>query len=70
MMTPNIDPFHYGQLTEKVNALEAKVDSLQSSMSQLLELANKSKGGLWAGMIVVSAVSGLISFASGWFLNR
>lgn len=65
-----IDPFHYGQLTEKVNSLESKVDSLQSSITELLELANRSKGGLWVGMAIVSGASGFVSFIAGWFLHK
>ena len=66
----DFNPFEYGQLTQKVTELESKVDTLQRSMTELLALANKSKGGLWAGMVIVSAVSGIISFASGWFLHK
>ena len=68
-MPDEFDPFSYGQLTQKVNQLEDKVDALTASVTELVSLANKSKGGLWAGMMIVSAISGAISFISGWYLH-
>jgi len=62
-----IDPFQYGQLVAKVDALEKKVDKLEVGMEQLLELANKSKGGFWMGMTIASIVGGLVTFiTSHW----
>jgi len=57
-----IDPFSYGQLTAKVESLEKKVDKLEEGVSQLLELANKSKGGFWVGMVIASFLGGVITF--------
>jgi hypothetical protein len=57
-----IDPFTYGQLTAKVESLEKKVDKLEEGVSQLLELANKSKGGFWVGMVIASFLGGVITF--------
>jgi len=57
-----IDPFSYGQLTAKVESLEKKVDKLEEGVSQLLELANKSKGGFWVGMVIASFLGGIITF--------
>jgi predicted PurR-regulated permease PerM len=65
-----IDPFQYGQLVAKVDALEKKVDKLEQGMEQLLELANKSKGGFWMGMTVASIVGGVVTFiGSHWTLK-
>lgn len=62
-----IDPFQYGQLVAKVDALEKKVDKLEAGMEQLLELANKSKGGFWMGMTIASIVGGIVTFiTSHW----
>jgi hypothetical protein len=62
-----IDPFQYGQLVAKVEAMEKKIDKLESGMEELLELANKSKGGFWMGMTVASMVGGVVTFiASHW----
>jgi hypothetical protein len=60
-----IDPFSYGQLTAKVESLEKKVDKLEEGVSQLLELANKSKGGFWVGMVIASFIGGIITFVIG-----
>jgi len=57
-----IDMFKYGQLVATVETLEKKIDKLEASVCQLVELANRSKGGFWVGMMVVSAVSSFIGF--------
>lgn len=57
-----IDPVKYGVLWEKVQSMDKKVDKMERQLEQLLELANKSKGGLWFGMTIVSAISGVIGF--------
>jgi hypothetical protein len=42
--------------------MEKEVSELRDDVKQLLELANKSKGGLWAGMMIISAVSSFVGF--------
>ena len=59
-----IDLFKYGQLVATVETLEKKIDKLEGSVCQLIELANRSKGGFWVGMMVVSGVSSLIGYLS------
>ena len=59
-----IDMFKYGQLVATVETLEKKIDKLEGSVCQLVELANRSKGGFWVGMMVVSGVSSLIGYLS------
>jgi hypothetical protein len=49
--------FKYGQLVAQVDSLDKKVDKLEGKIEELLELANKGKGGMWFGMFFVSAVS-------------
>ena len=40
---------------------------MERQLEQLLELANRSKGGLWFGMTIASAVSGIVGFViSHW----
>jgi hypothetical protein len=63
----DIDPVKYGVLWQKVEALEQKIDKLEASMDKLLELANKSKGGFWMGMAIVSALSSLMGYLTNWF---
>jgi hypothetical protein len=69
-MSFEIDPVKYGQLWEKVDNLNAKVDKLEDGMEELLALANKGRGGFWVGMMVVSALSTFIGFISHYFTNK
>lgn len=66
-MSEQIDPVQYGVLLQKVNTMEKEVSELRRDMHQLLELANKSRGGLWAGMAIVSALSSMAGFITAWF---
>jgi hypothetical protein len=69
-MSNEIDLFKYGQLVAQVDAMEKKIDKLESGMEQLLELANKGRGGFWAGMIIVSALSTFIGFVSHYISSK
>ena len=69
-MSFEIDPVKYGQLWEKVDQLSTKVDKLEEGMEQLLALANKGRGGFWAGMMIVSAFSSVIGFLSHYFVVK
>ena len=63
----NFDPVKYGVLWERVQVMDKKMDKMERQLEELVALANKGKGGLWFGMTVASAVSGLIGwFASHW----
>ena len=62
MASESIDLFKYGQLVANVEILEKKIDKLEQSVCQLVELANKSTVGFWAGMIIVSAISSCIGY--------
>jgi len=62
-----IDPREFGRLEAEVHSLRAQVTALQQDVRTLLEMANKSKGGLWAGMTIASMLGGLISWvATHW----
>lgn len=63
-MAGNIDPILFGALTQQVEQLEKQVTSLQADVRELLELANKSKGGFWMGMGVASVVGAIISWVA------
>jgi len=65
-----IDPVKYGQLWEKVDNLNAKVDKLEDGMEELLALANKGRGGFWVGIMIVSALSTFIGFISHWVTGK
>ncbi len=62
-----IDPIKYGVLWERVQQMDKKIDKMERQIEQLLELANKSKGGLWAGMAIASAVGGAVTWLAGHF---
>jgi hypothetical protein len=62
-----VDLYKYGKLVATVESLEKKVDKLEVGMEELLELANKGRGGFWAGMMVVSAISSAIGFIAHYF---
>ena len=68
MTTENgVDLYKYGKLVAQVESMEKKIDKLESNMEELLELANRSKGGFWMGMTIASIVGGVITFiTSHW----
>jgi len=57
-----IDPVKYGVLWERVQNMDKKIDKMESQIAELLELANKSKGGFWMGMTIASGVGGFVSW--------
>jgi len=76
-MSGEFDPIEYGKLLGKVDALDRKLDLMESEnkamkddIKKLLGLAERSKGGLWVGMAIVSAVTGFISFFIGLWQSR
>jgi hypothetical protein len=65
----DIDARDFGKLEAQVAALQNEVHSLSTDVKQLLELANKSKGGFWMGMTIASAVGGIVTFVADRFLK-
>lgn len=65
-----IDPYKYGKLVAQVEAMEKKIDKLESGMEELLELANRSKGGFWMGMTIASIVGGFITFITSHWAGK
>jgi hypothetical protein len=61
-----IDLVKYGVLWERVQQMDKKIDKMEGQIEQLLELANKSKGGFWMGMTIASAVGGM----AGWVISH
>lgn len=61
----DIDPVKYGVLWERVQNMDRKIDRMEQQIDQLLELANKSKGGFWMGMTIASMVGGFITWIVG-----
>ena len=58
----DIDPREFGKLEAQVEALQSEVHAMREDIKQLLEMANKSKGGMFVGMAIASIVGGIISF--------
>jgi len=73
-MAVEIDPVKYGVLWQKVEDYERrfddmskKMDKMEEQLDKLVGLANQGKGGFWAGMALVSAISSGIGYMSHWF---
>jgi hypothetical protein len=61
-----IDPVKYGVLWERVKNMDDKIDKMERQIDLLLELANKSKGGFWAGMTIASSLGAV----GGWVVSH
>jgi hypothetical protein len=62
-----IDPREFGRLEAEVTSLRNQVTAMQTDIKTLLEMANRSKGGLWAGMTIASMLGGAVSWvATHW----
>lgn len=64
-----IDPREFGRLEGEVKSLQQEVQGMRSDVRELLELANKSKGGFWMGMTIASFVGGAITFVGERFIK-
>ncbi len=69
----SFDLREFGRLESKVEAqgreigeLKATLGHMASKLDELLALANRSRGGFWVGMMVVSTVSAMV----GWFADK
>jgi hypothetical protein len=61
-MADEIDLVKYGAMFQKVEDLGKKMDKIETDLGELTDLANKSKGGFWAGMVFVSLVSTMFGY--------
>ncbi len=73
MATPEIDLVKYGVLWQKVqdyerrfDDMDKKMDKMENQLEHLIALANQGRGGFWAGMALVSALSSVIGYVSHW----
>jgi hypothetical protein len=62
-----IDLVKYGVLWQKVQDMDKKMDKMERQIEQLLELANKGRGGLWFGMSVIAGFSTIIGYLLNYF---
>lgn len=67
----DIDPVRYGVLWQRVedyerrfDQMDKKMDKMERQLEQLVGLANQGKGGFWAGMALVSAISSAVGYLS------
>lgn len=64
------DPVKYGVLWEKVQAMDKKIDKMESKLEELVELANKSKGGFWVMMGFAGMVGSVITWMLRDFISK
>jgi len=76
-MSFEIDPVKYGVLWQKVDNYDAKfddmskkIDKMEASIDELVAMANRSRGGLWVGLGVVSVISSLVGFLAQCFSHK
>ena len=76
-MDNGIDLIRYGALWQKVENYEQKfqemsnkIDKMEASVEELVAMANRSRGGLWVGLGVVSVISSLVGFIAHWLSNK
>ena len=62
-----IDHIKVGVMWQKLETMEQEVSELRQDVKTLLAMAERSKGSLWAGMMIVSALSSFVGFFSHYF---
>lgn len=65
-----IDPREFGRLEAEVRTVQTQMTSVQADIKSLLELANKGRGGFWAGMAIASFIGGMATFFVDKVLGR
>lgn len=58
----SIDPVQYGVLCQRVQDMGKKIDKMEKQLEELIALANKSRGGLWLGMSIISCIAAVVAF--------
>jgi len=66
----SIDLVRYGVLWNKVESMESELTEIRKDLKELLVMAERSKGSLWALMGVASVVGAAISFLTDIFFVR
>lgn len=77
VMAFEIDPVKYGVLWQKVedyerkfDSMERKIDKMEAQLERLVGLADQSRGGFWAGMMIVSGISTVVGWVVHWFSGK
>ena len=76
-MAFEIDPVKYGVLWQKVedyerkfDSMERKIDNMDADLKKLVGMAERSRGGFWAGMTIVAGISTVAGWAISWFGDK
>lgn len=76
-MAFEIDPVKYGVLWQKVEdyerkfeSMEKKIDLMEVDLKKLVNMAERSKGSLWALMGVAGVVGSVVSFLADIFFIK
>jgi len=76
-MSFELDPVKYGVLwntvennEKKLEEMSKKIDKMESKLEELIALANQSRGGFWAGMLIVSGLSTVAGWVIHWFTGK
>jgi hypothetical protein len=62
-----IDLVRYGVLWNRVEKMEEEVSELRKDMKTLLAMAERSKGGMFMGMAVISVLSSVVGYITHWW---
>ena len=72
-----IDLVKYGVLWERVenyekkfDSMERKIDNMDADLKKLVGMAERSRGGFWAGMTIVAGLSTVFGWAIHWFGDK
>lgn len=77
LMSFELDPVKHGVLwntvennEKKLEEMSKKIDKMESKLEELVALANQSRGGFWAGMMIVSGISTVAGWVIHWFTGK
>lgn len=59
-----IDPVKYGVMWQQVQTMDKRMERMEKQIDQLLEMANKSRGGLWLGITIITSFSALVAIGT------
>lgn len=62
-----IDLVRYGVLWNRVEKMEEEVSDMRKDMKTLLAMAERSKGGMFMGMAVISVLSSVVGYITHWW---
>jgi ABC-type antimicrobial peptide transport system permease subunit len=76
-MSFELDPVKYGILwntvennEKKLEEMNQKMDKMESKLEELIGLANKSRGGIWIFMGILSVISGVVGIFGSYISSK